>query len=164
MTARLHQNHPNLATAVRNCEWLATEYLDKATCTACHSAGGVQRFKTIEAAPEYLRVSLKLSSYDAEGNQLFADNGKDKDRGMKNKHPIIILNQLNLTSRMHHTPAEPLRYKLNGKIMHSGDHTTYGQYIVIVTSCLITDFPDTNPRFYINDTVKLARYTGASTH
>jgi hypothetical protein len=126
MIAQSTENHPDLKTAIRNCEILTTELEDLSlVCTSCDRTGSIQRPKLIEAAPKYLRVNLELSSYDSKGYQLFKENdmnvsGKaiyDKTRGIKNKHPIIIAKTIDLTALFHHTPAAPVRYKLIGKIM-----------------------------------------------
>jgi hypothetical protein len=154
-------------TAIRNCEILTTELEDLSlVCTSCDRTGSIQRPKLIEAAPKYLRVNLELSSYDSKGNQLFKENGTnmsgkaiyDKTRDIKNKHPIIIVKTIDLTALFHHTPAAPVRYKLIGKIMHSGDYTRSGHYNAAVTSAPDpdSDAPYGNQRFFINDTASHA--------
>jgi hypothetical protein len=167
MIAQSTENHPDIKTAIRNCEILTTELEDlPLVCTSCDRTGSIQRPKLIEAAPEYLRVNLELSSYDSKGNQLFKENGTnmsgkaiyDKTRGIKNKHPIIIANTIDLTALFHHTPAAPVLYKLIGKIMHSGDYMRSGHYTAAVTSAPDpdSDAPYGNQRFFINDTASHA--------
>jgi hypothetical protein len=167
MIAQSTENYPDLKTAIRDCEILATELEDlPLVCTSCDRTGSIQRPKLIEAAPEYLRVNLELSSHDSKGNHMFKQDGTNKygkpiydvTRGIKNKHPIIIPNLIDLTALLHHAPAAPVRYKLISKIMHSGDYTRSGHYTAAVTSAPDpnSDAPYGNRRFFINDTASHA--------
>lgn len=164
MIARLDQNWPDLQTALANSTWLETEDM-LVTCETCKHAGDVKKFRTIEAAPEYRRINLGLNAFNKNGNRRV--HNKDPNQSIKNRYPIIIPNELDLTV---HTspPSAQLQYKLIGKIVHSGTLTRAGHYTVCVTTCprkgrAKKDSPRTK-HYFINDDHHLFSFPGNDIH
>lgn len=117
----------DLMAALIRSDWLADEHNDALTCVAdnCNHQGATLT-RRIEAAPEYLRVHLDLST-----------KNDDKVTNIKNKNPIKIPDILDLTEHTYAPETSkqpwPLRYKLISVLYHVGDETTHGHWVAGVS-------------------------------
>ncbi|KAG9195478.1 hypothetical protein G6011_00599 [Alternaria panax] len=101
MVARHGQNYPDIQSALANSAWLETDDLSSLTCKACNHTGDVKNFRTIEAAPEYLRINLELNTFDENGKQQVEKDNPDWP--LKNKYQRLYYDSV---SNEHHASAD----------------------------------------------------------
>ncbi|KAF2728695.1 cysteine proteinase [Polyplosphaeria fusca] len=85
-------------------------------CENCNMSDTTQYKSLIEAAPEYLRLPLRLTS----------------GTNMKNRNGVEIPTVLDLTN-LQHNSSIPLLYQLNSVVLHSGENIHSGHNVAAVT-------------------------------
>lgn len=139
----ISQGTDHLASALARSQWLAGKENDALVCptandSPCDPVNAVTT-KEVEAAPEYLRVHLDLTTLDDNGAQTI----------IKNRNPVEIPDILDLTEHVHRPDANrsprPLQYKLISVLYHAGPNTTGGHWAAGVSHPI----PDTERKAWV---------------
>lgn len=112
----------------------------------------LQRDSTIDAAPEYLQVQLKLENHEEGYNEMYqAWKEENKERKEQKKKPLPALRRpknwknrshievpemLDITQHMTYQGEDPtpVRYRLVHVVYHCGESLEAGHYVAGVTS------------------------------